>query len=338
MIHCGLPSQPPWSRILAATDEPAAHGVIVRPLRETDLAAADEIMRTAFGTFLGLPEPRAFMGDAAYIRPRWRANPTGAFAADVDGRLAGSNFATRWGSFGFFGPLSVRPALWDRGIGKRLLEPVMACFDSWQVTHAGLFTFAQSQKHVALYQHFGFWPRFLTAVMAKPVVPAQGASSDWSAFAGTALEQRAECLADCRDITGTLYDGLDLSDEIQAVAALGLGETALLREEGALSGFAVCHFGAGTEGGSGSCYVKFAAVRPERAAAANFVRLLNACEALACARGLSTLVAGTNLARAEAYRLMRQFGLRTVQQGVAMQRPNADGFNRAGVFVIDDWR
>lgn len=324
---------------MVATHGPAAAEVTVRALRETDLAAADEIMRTAFGTFLGLPEPRTFMGDAAYVRPRWRANPAGAFAADVDGTLAGSNFATRWGSFGFFGPLTVHPALWDRGVGRRLLEPVMDCFDAWQVTHAGLYTFAQSPKHMALYQHFGFWPRFLTAVMAKPAMSTQAPPADGAVFARTAGEQRTECLAACRDISGALYDGLDLSGEIQAVAALGLGETILIREEsGRVTGFAVCHFGAGTEGGSGSCYVKFAAVRPERAAAANFLKLLGTCEALARDRGLKSLVAGTNLARVEAYRLMRQYGFRTIQQGVAMQRPNEDGFNRPGVFAIDDWR
>ena len=59
--------------------------------------------------------------------------------------LVGSNFATRWGSVGFFGPLTVRPDLWARGVGKQLMEPVMGCFDTWKVEHAGLFTFAHSQ-------------------------------------------------------------------------------------------------------------------------------------------------------------------------------------------------
>ena len=31
-------------------------------------------------------------------------------------------------------------------------------------------------------------------------------------------------------------------------------------------------------------------------------------------------------------------GFRTFLQGVAMQRPNDEGFNRSGVYVIDDWR
>ena len=42
--------------------------VSVRPLREGDLSEADRIMRLAFGTFLGLPEPMTFMGDAGYVR------------------------------------------------------------------------------------------------------------------------------------------------------------------------------------------------------------------------------------------------------------------------------
>jgi hypothetical protein len=33
----------------------------------------------------------------------------------------GSNFATCWGSVGFFGPLTTRPDLWESGIGQRLV-------------------------------------------------------------------------------------------------------------------------------------------------------------------------------------------------------------------------
>ena len=57
--------------------------ISVRPLQESDLPAADHIMRLAFGTFLGFPEPAAFMGDASYVRTRWLAGPTSAFGAEV---------------------------------------------------------------------------------------------------------------------------------------------------------------------------------------------------------------------------------------------------------------
>ena len=73
----------------------------IRLLREEDLPAADRIMRLAFGTFLGLPDPLKFMGDADYVRTRWRADPSAALAAEMSGELVGTNFATRWGSVAF---------------------------------------------------------------------------------------------------------------------------------------------------------------------------------------------------------------------------------------------
>src|SRR5437763_6601592 len=163
--------------------------VSVRPLQENDLSAADHIMRLAFGTFIGLPEPTAFMGDASYVRTRWLADPTAAFAAEVGGELVGSNFATNWGSVGFFGPLTIRPDFWDQGVGKRLMEPIMELFNKWGTKHAGLFTFPHSQKHVGLYQRFGFWPRFLTAIMSKPVENAKGASSAWTRFSEAQMSE-----------------------------------------------------------------------------------------------------------------------------------------------------
>src|SRR5688572_19532700 len=111
--------------------------LIVRPLKQSDLTAADHVMRLAFGTFLGLPEPTAFMGDADYVRTRWAADPLAAFGAESDGSLVGSNFATNWGSVGFFGPLTIRPDFWDRGVGKLLMEPIMERFSTWGVRHAG---------------------------------------------------------------------------------------------------------------------------------------------------------------------------------------------------------
>src|SRR5262245_51480916 len=72
--------------------------ITVRPLREADLPAADRIFRLAFGTFLGLPEPARFGGDTDYVRSRWLADPTAAFAAELHGEVVGSNFASEWGS------------------------------------------------------------------------------------------------------------------------------------------------------------------------------------------------------------------------------------------------
>ncbi|MER6621984.1 GNAT family N-acetyltransferase [Streptomyces sp. NPDC000931] len=322
----------------AAKRTSVAAPVSVRPLVEPDLDRADEIFRVAFGTFLGLPEPETFFGTADYVRTRWAADPRAAFAATVEGEVVGSNFAADWGSVGYFGPLTVRPDLWDRGIGRRLMEPVMDRFDTWENRHLGLFTFSHSPKHLELYRRYGFWPRFLTAVMRKrvtvsAVVPGRVLYGELTAA------ERPDALGLARALTGAVHEGLSLEREITAVQAQGLGDTVLLEGAGSgLDGLAVCHCGAGSEAGEDVCFVKFGAVRPGPDAADRFERLLDACEQLAAEKGLGQLDAGTNLARQDAYRRMADRGFRTWLQGVTMHRPNEPGYSRPDAYVIDDWR
>ena len=315
----------------------SAAKVEIRALAEEDLDEADRIFRLAFGTFLGMRDPSAFMGDADLVRTRWRADPAAARGAYADGALVGSNFAASWGSFAFFGPLTVRPELWNQGVARALLEPTMVLFERWGTRQAGLFTFAQSPKHVSLYQRFGFWPQHLTPVLAKAVAPAAGAAIG-SRYSELAERDRPGCQGECRALTDSVYAGLDLTREIEAVAEQALGDTVLVRDGAELVAFAVCHVGAGSEAGSGSAYVKFGAARPGPSAARHFDRLLSACEELARAAGASQLVAGVNAARHDAYRALLGRGFRAILQGVAMQRPNEPGFNRGDCFVLDDWR
>jgi GNAT superfamily N-acetyltransferase len=226
----------------------SSSGVVVRPLQERELAEGDRIMRLAFGTFLGLADPMAFMGDADYVRTRWAADPTCALAAEVDGRLVGTNFVTRWGSLGFFGPLTVDPSFWDKGVARAILTETLPFFDRWAVTHAGLFTLPQSPKHLSLYQSYGFMPRFLTPVLAKPLAsqPTGDDSSgrgtgDGAAPWGSAGEAADidTVVAGCARVTDATYPGLDVTREIQAVAAQKLGDTLVVHDDaGGVSAFA----------------------------------------------------------------------------------------------------
>jgi GNAT superfamily N-acetyltransferase len=320
--------------ILETGPSSVAGSVSVRPLSEADLDRADEIVRAAFGTFLGIPDP---FGTADYVRTRFTANPHSAFAATVDGELVGSNFAANWGSVGFFGPLTVRPDLWDQGIGKRLMEPIMGCFEAWGNSHLGLFTFSHSPKHLELYRRYGFWPRFLTAVMRKQVT-ANGSGPIGMTFAQLSSADQASYLGACRSLSEAVYEGLDLEREIVSVHAQGLGDTVLLQGESGLDGLAVCHCGPGSEAGSDVCFVKFGAVRPGGQAGDRFERLLDACEQLAAERGLSQVEVGMNLARQDAYQRVVARGFRTILQGVTMHRPNEPGYSHPDAYVIDDWR
>ena len=314
-------------------------GETTRPLAERDLPAAQRIVRRAFGAFLGAPDLATFWTDFDYVYGRFGAEHTAAFAAEVDGDLAGVNFATRWGSVEFFGPLSIRPDLWDRGLAQPLVQAASDAFHTWGVSHAGLCTFPHSTKHVWLYQKFGFYPRFLTLVMAAPVKAGRELLPPFARYSELSAAERAEAEQASRELTDEIYEGLDLSAEFRTVAARDLCDTLLLREGASrLAGFAICHWGPASEAGQGCLFVKFGAARPGSGAEVRFAALLEGCAGLAEAAAMPDVLAGVNTGREEAYRLMLSHGFRARMHVVTMHRPNEPGYSRPGCFVMDDWR
>jgi hypothetical protein len=184
----------------------------------------------------------------------------------------------------------------------------------------------------------------------------------WTKFlevCGEENEEEEQLLKDCRRLTNTIYDGLDLRVEIMSVIRQRLGDIVLISDPQSntdafdanndnstknLAGFAICHCGGGTEAGSNTCYIKFAAVRPSTSgadplfAARNFDRLIDACTSFASQQGLSRLVAGVNTSRQQAYEKMLSKRFRIDMLGVAMENGNDAGYNKSGVYILDDWR
>src|SRR6058998_937729 len=205
----------------------------IRSLKEAELGEADRVARLSFGTFLGLADPMSFFGDADYISTRFRADPSLSLAAEEDGNFMGSNFIANWGSVGVFGPLTVHPDFWDKGIAKLLLDKTMEIFERLKTKHIGIFTFSNSPKHIHLYQKYDFWPRFLTAVMSKPVNPENTPKESqemisWTKYSDLQKERGSERLVNCYCLTDSIYNGLDLKIEILSVKNQKLGDTILL--------------------------------------------------------------------------------------------------------------
>lgn len=306
------------------------------PLKEAHLPEADRIFRLAFGTRNGLPDPMRFDGDASRISTRFHAPNVVSLAAFLEDRLVGTSFGTVWGSFAWLGPLSVHPDFWNNHFAQLLLERAIPALDQPGVRHQALFTVAESAKHLALYRKFGFFPWFLTALMERPA--RESNSPGHSLFSELPPGQQEECLQELRSISDAVFEGLDLTDEVLTVHHRSLGDTVIVMGRNAPSAFAICHYGPGTETSSGTAYVKFAAARPGADAARFFEELLGAVEQNALRRGLRKVIAGVNTGRRGAYEIMLKAGFRTVQQGVAMHRPDNPAYDCPQVYAVDDWR
>jgi len=306
-------------------------------MKEEDLAAADRVRRLAFGTLTGLPDPLKYAEDADLVRRRWLADPSAGFVAEMAGEVVGSNFAVNRGSIGFFGPLSVRPDLWNRGIAQRLLEPVMQIYEKWGVRHAGVFVSITNPKNLALYQKFGFWPRFPTPIMFKRV-ESSGPRSPWLRYSQVPTDERRKCLDECYRLTDANYSGLDLRREIETADTHRFGDTLMLYTGGELESFALCYHETFPKPRGSVCYIKFGAIRDGRDKATAFDRLLNACQEYAVLQGASQLMAGISTECRLAYSQMLARGFRMNRAGVTMHRPDEHGYLHPETYVIDDWR
>lgn len=198
---------------------PCLIGLYSRCLKPILLAARDAVCE-AFAAFMGIASPGEFWNDRDYVEGQWRAPHTARFKIEQDGVIAGAAEVARWGNPAVVGPVAVLPKYWDRKLAKALMAAVDRQLDTWQVRHAGVFTFPESLHHLGLYQGFGFWPQ---ALMERKAVGTLGAPLLTVAALGSAD------LADCAALTHGIAEGLDVRGELQAVKGLKLGENLLLR-------------------------------------------------------------------------------------------------------------
>jgi GNAT superfamily N-acetyltransferase len=302
-------------------------------LQESELPEAEKLLRLSFGTFLGLSHPMEF-GNGAEYTSRWYRDPLSAFAARADGKLIGFSIVANWGSCAGFGPIVTHPDYWDRGIGSQLISASWSKFDEWGSQQIIFCTHANSPKHIYFYGKFGAEPRFLIALCTKAISSIQPKSLKTKRYSQLSSDRQAESLNAAYQLTDKIYGGLDWRSEILLVQQRSLGDTLFVWDDTGLIGFAICHYGSGSEAAKESCYIKLAAAKGAEA----FEQLIDECEALASILGMSSLVAGVDTACVDAYHRMIARKFRISVLSVSMHKPNQTGYSRPDAYVIEDKR
>jgi predicted N-acetyltransferase YhbS len=306
--------------------------VVVRAAREEDLSRADALLRAAFDAFTGRTD---HLRDGDPLHSRWRTGPERVVVAEFDGKVVGSNVITVRGTTGWFGPLSVDPQLWGRGIAHPLVDEAADLLRRAGAQQTGLFTFADSPLHLSLYARHGYWPGALMLVLARQARPTSPAP--FGCYSRLRAEQQAALLRELTRLTEAVVPGWDLTGEAVGTCRAGLGDVVVVHDARGLAGAAVLQTGAGSDAASGTCRVKVAVVRLGPGADVRMTRLLEAVDAEALHRGAPTVVATVSAADEPCARLLLNRGHMIVTQGVAMHRGGVT-HHRPGAWVLDDWR
>mmetsp|Transcript_18390 Transcript_18390/g.23171 ORF Transcript_18390/g.23171 Transcript_18390/m.23171 type:complete len:229 (+) Transcript_18390:3-689(+) len=226
-----------------------------------------------------------------------------------------------------------------------LLEKALEYYDAMEddKLHAVvLSTYPSSPKHLAMYWKHGFQPRLLIAYMNKNVdqqtiLETGGCDYQLQKFSINPKEQGL-ILEELAHFTSlVVHEGMNLESEIRMVEDLNLGDTFILRnQESSIRAYAVCHWGPGTEGGSGILYLRFVAASSEE----SFIHLLQSCEKQAGIKGLHNVQGGVNLGRVRAFQAMLGLNYTVKSTHLAMERKVNTRFrswDQESDFVCDEW-
>ena len=157
---------------------------------------------------------------------------------DEQGDIGAFNIAHCSGTEGWMGPLAVRSECQGAGNGKAVVRAGVEWLRAHGATVIGLETMPRTMDNIGFYSRLGFAPGRLTLTMT---LDAANADRHASLLGRLSAREKEETVEECRALLGATLPGYDFSREILLTDALSLGDTVLLRERGALAGFALCH-------------------------------------------------------------------------------------------------
>lgn len=135
-------------------------GLSLRAGAPGDAEACGAICYAAFKTISGhhnfpedFPSPEVAAGFMAHLFTR---EDVYSVVAEVDGRIAGSNFLWESDGIAGVGPITVDPALQNANVGKRLMENVLERAQDRRFSGVRLVQAAYHNRSLSLYTKLGF--------------------------------------------------------------------------------------------------------------------------------------------------------------------------------------
>lgn len=157
---------------------------------------------------------------------------------DADGQMVAFNMVHRSGTEGWMGPLAVRPDRQGEGLGSSMVRTGIEWLRSQGATTIGLETMPRTVDNIGFYSRIGLVPGHLTVTLVHDVARRAIGSVELLSSAGSAWTERVE---ECRLLTQRLLPGVDFTRELALTRDLGIGDTAMVRDGGTLTGFALWH-------------------------------------------------------------------------------------------------
>lgn len=158
---------------------------------------------------------------------------------DGEGGIVGFNIVHRSGAEGWMGPLAVSSDWQGRGIGRGMLEAGIGWLRERGARTIGLETMPRTVDNIGFYSRLGFEPGFMTVTMIRELAgPVRGAPAPELMTSGAAAAVQVE---ECHALVSRLAPGSDYTREILLTRDLALGDVVMVREGGALAGFALWH-------------------------------------------------------------------------------------------------
>jgi GNAT superfamily N-acetyltransferase len=166
---------------------------------------------------------------------------------DARGAIAAFNIAHRSGVEGWMGPLAVRDDCQGAGHGKHIVKSGIEILRRANCRVIGLETMPRTMDNIGFYSGLGFLPARLTVTLTVEAVTSPRTPRVLSALRADA---RDSAVRECAALVEELLPGFDYTREIELTHELSLGDTLLLYDDDALTGFALCHSAPLVEGRS----------------------------------------------------------------------------------------